>query len=145
MSRPQPTIPRRATSRRPLVAGRTTGSPGRGINLRSPGRDLQHAILGVIKRARWQRHLLELQSADIRFVAESDRCITTTTSDTATTGIPRVTRPLPTAHAIPTGTATAALRSSASRLRCPTTKLSGAPGIALSLLLEFFESPGLLL
>ncbi len=145
MSRPQPTIPRRATSRRPLVAGRTTGSPGRGINLRSPGRDLQHAILGVIKRARWQRHLLELQSADIRFVAESDRCITTTTSDTATTGIPRVTRPLPTAHAIPTGTATAALRSSSSRLRCPTTKLSGAPGIALSLLLEFFESPGLLL
>ena len=145
MSRPQATIPRRAASRRTLVSSHPTSGSDRRINLRGPGGDLQHAILRIIERSRRQHHLLELQPTGIRFVSESDRCIATTTSGTATAGITRTIHPLTTAHAIPTGTATAALRSSASRLRCPSTILSGAPGIALGLLLEFFELPGLLL
>jgi len=150
---PETTIPRGTAGRRAEIAGSSTLCRDSRIDLGSPAGDLQYAIVRVIKRARRQNHFLELHTLSVRFVAEGDRRVAAASSNAAAAG---AARPLGTARllstarslvafAVPTGTAAAAVRSRASRMRLASTTPSRAAGVALSLLLELFELKGFLL
>ena len=146
MTRPESSIPRGSPGSRTLLANTAATGHNTRIHPGGPGGDLQHAVLGIVKRARWQHHLLELHSLGIRFVAETDRRIATAPVDSS---LARTARLVRTRHlfilAAPTGTATATVRSCASGVRLASTILSGATGIALSLLAELLQLLRLLL
>ena len=135
---PETTIPRGTAGGGAEIAGSSTLCRDSRIDLGSPAGDLQYAIVRVIKRARRQNHFLELHTLGVRFVAEGDRRVGAASSNTAAAQFL-------VAFAIPTGTAAAAVRSRASRMRLASTTPSRAAGVALSLLLELFELQGFLL
>ena len=146
MTWPESSVPRGSPRGRTLVTNTATTSRGTRVHLGRFGGDLQHAVLGIVKRARRQHHLLELHSLGIRFVAETDRRIAAAPVDSPLAGTARLVR---SRHlfilAAPTGTATATVRSCASGVRLAPTILSGATGIALSLLAELLQLLRLLL